>query len=419
MKVFSVHFGVTIFFIIGLFSACDPNEEPQLAIDKSAINFGADNKADQITLTNSGEGTITWEITQKPDWLSVSKSEGTITSGSESITLIADFSQAFGEYYAAMIIESNAGNVNIDLTLDVPLSISSWTDGPTLNEERVYFDAAVLNGKIYAVGGYKNPTTFAPNIEVFDPAKNSWSIETQLPQPRGAASVEAIDGKLYIFGGVKGIGANHVADVDTYDPEDGSWDSKAPMMTPNAYRQTVVLNNKVYAIGGTTTGKLFSDDVEEYDLVTNRWTKKAPLNKARSYFSSAVVDGKIYVFGGVTNTEYRGIRSVEMYDPAIDSWTEVGELPVQCGFTGAVVSNGHIFVIGGDRGGTDADWPGLGTTQIYNPANNSWSKASVSLYTKRRGMPAVVLDNKIYVIGGTTGYKLPGFKSVEVGTLNN
>jgi hypothetical protein len=86
----------------------------------------------------------------------------------------------------------------------------SWTQGPPLGVWRTDLAATVVNGRIYAIGGeidyfadggggfYISATT---SVEEFDPATGYWSSRAPLPRPREAAGAAVLDGKIYIVGG--------------------------------------------------------------------------------------------------------------------------------------------------------------------------------------------------------------------------
>jgi N-acetylneuraminic acid mutarotase len=64
-----------------------------------------------------------------------------------------------------------------------------------------------LNGKIYLFGGFvkpeKGPTAWQPinNAWEYDPANDSWKALAAMPSRRGAAAAAVVDGKIYVIGG--------------------------------------------------------------------------------------------------------------------------------------------------------------------------------------------------------------------------
>jgi len=59
---------------------------------------------------------------------------------------------------------------------------------------------------------------------------NSWSTKTDMPTPREHLASAVVDGKLYALGGfANGIG--NLAVNERYDPETDSWETLEPMPT--------------------------------------------------------------------------------------------------------------------------------------------------------------------------------------------
>ncbi|MFT5301303.1 MAG: N-acetylneuraminic acid mutarotase [Mariniblastus sp.] len=107
-----------------------------------------------------------------------------------------------------------------------------WQDLAPLPQPRSSFDAAVLDGKIYVVGGWRmqgekdavwHDSAYALDL---NSGKLGWS---QLPKPpfvRRALSVAAYDGKIYAVGGMQESGKPST-EVFVFDPAKNDW-SKGP-----------------------------------------------------------------------------------------------------------------------------------------------------------------------------------------------
>ena len=93
-----------------------------------------------------------------------------------------------------------------------------------------------------------------------------------------APTVAVLDGKLYAVGG---YGAGALSSVERYDPATNAWEAVAPMATARCHLAVAVLDGKVYAVGGFSGGDLSS--VERYDPATNAWQVVAPMATARAF----------------------------------------------------------------------------------------------------------------------------------------
>lgn len=59
---------------------------------------------------------------------------------------------------------------------------------------------AVLNGKIYALGGY-NGESYMKNVEVYCRKSNQWKMATPMLERRSIFTTAVVDGKIYAIGG--------------------------------------------------------------------------------------------------------------------------------------------------------------------------------------------------------------------------
>lgn len=59
----------------------------------------------------------------------------------------------------------------------------------------------MVNGKIYAIGGYNNDHDFLDTEEEYDPSTNQWQSQAPMPTPRGGLATVMVDGKIYAIGG--------------------------------------------------------------------------------------------------------------------------------------------------------------------------------------------------------------------------
>jgi N-acetylneuraminic acid mutarotase len=136
----------------------------------------------------------------------------------------------------------------------------------------------------------------------------------------------------------------------------------------------------------------------------NKWIAKANMPTARGYFCGAEVDGKIYLFGGLLDLSFHNSNAVEVYDPETDSWTTKNKMPETIFGQAAVELNGKIYIFGG-RTGDIYNGTTLNYTYLYDPVADSWTKKT-DMPLPRAFLTASVIDNKIYLIGGSSvGYE--------------
>src|SRR5581483_8912190 len=94
----------------------------------------------------------------------------------------------------------------------------SWVDLAPMPEPRQEMGVAALDGRIYAIGGFRADGTSADTVEVYDPATNSWQRAASLPQALNHPAAASVGGRVYVIGGHPDLGPEAVDTVYAYDP---------------------------------------------------------------------------------------------------------------------------------------------------------------------------------------------------------
>ena len=207
--------------------------------------------------------------------------------------------------------------------------------------------AGVIGGKIYVAGGQTQYTTLGMSkntLFVYNPAMDSWEQKAPMPTARGYLSAAVVDGRLYVIGGTT-TWPNRTGKVEMYDPETDTWQTKAPMPTARSGFCAEAVNGKIYAMGGINASG-YKDVLEEYDPATDTWIEKMEMPQTRSIFGSAVVNDLLYAYGGALD-DITPLLDIIQYGPETDSWAETDDMPeLKTAFASAVVDN-CIYGIGG------------------------------------------------------------------------
>jgi N-acetylneuraminic acid mutarotase len=263
---------------------------------------------------------------------------------------------------------------------------------------RVGFAAAVMDGKIYVMGGFGGPTV----VQVYDPATDTWKQQARLRHSTAFASASVVDGRIYIIGGGSPVSVgDSYTFVEEYDPATDTWTEKASMQTPKDSLVTAVVDGKIYTIGGfdcTATGPCpVIVTVEMYDPATDTWTPRAPMPGARAMAAAGIVDGMIYVIGGQTRLSGDGTSSVYAYDPGTDTWAEKSPMPAERTWASGSVYDGQIYVHGGCE-----TWRMLPSSNlfVYDPVSDTWAQRQ-DMPFQRWASWAGMVNGKIYLIGGS------------------
>ena len=133
--------------------------------------------------------------------------------------------------------------------------------------------------RLLVIGGKDNAGRLISSVERYDPSTNEWEEEAVAPMPteRSNHAVAVLDGKLYAVGGDSDDGC--LSSVERYDPPLDAWETVAPMATARSRHAVAVLDGKLYAVGGYANGVISS--VERYDPAENVWEAVAPMATAR------------------------------------------------------------------------------------------------------------------------------------------
>ena len=260
-------------------------------------------------------------------------------------------------------------------------------------------------------------------------ASAKWEVISELPTHRKSFSTAVVDGKIYLIGGTlfeheRGVlrepgpgiwrGPFGMSLVEVYDPETNTWQRLADMPTLRAGAETAVVDAKIYVMAGyagkDNHGKNFKflKAVEMYDPQTDTWVRKQDLPIPRIGFGVGAVAGKIYAIGGLLDPKEKkpGLQGridlVEVYDPVSDTWAKRADMPTRRDGIRTAVIDDAIYTIGGSGWPqVGAGGPALGTIEVYEPRINRWTKRT-DMPSLRTGFATIVIADKIYLIGGYT-----------------
>lgn len=130
---------------------------------------------------------------------------------------------------------------------------NTWTTRAQCPQAHSEGAGGVINGKFYVTAGHGN-ATITNKLNVYDPATNTWTAKAVLPgarrlNPGGAV----VNGKLYIIGGTTS-NFTSLKTVQAYDPVTNTWTTKASMPTARygVGAAALIQNNlsRVFAVGG-------------------------------------------------------------------------------------------------------------------------------------------------------------------------
>jgi len=311
------------------------------------------------------------------------------------------------------------------LLLSTPYSYNAvtdtWTARPAVNHGTTDFTATLvpsLNTLLIAGGSPGGGTTNRSSLYNFASGYTLTASGLMTTARINHSAVLLGDGgsvpeRVFVVGGRPG-GSGGFASTEWWDPGTGTWSSRASMASAR-WRFGLTLftdsmgKQKVLAAGGHN-GVDAVASAEVYDPIGNVWTAVAN-NMAQARWDHVTVtlpNNKVLVAGGALSTYCCATtETTSIYDPATNTFSAGASMNYKRGsFSGVLLSDGRVLVAGGyghRSGTTDADAI-LKTTELYDPATNTWTNGP-DLSTPRRdfGMTWLSSGRALVVGGSTTG----------------
>lgn len=280
-----------------------------------------------------------------------------------------------------------------------------------MNDERENATATLLpNGKVLIAGGAGAPNPGPPlsSTDLYDPATNTFAPSTpSMNEPRARATATLLpNGKVLIAGGTNDTS------TELYNPVTNSF--AAADLTPamnvarGYFTATLLPNGKVLFAGGIDNAFNLLSSTELYDPATNKFAPAAStptMNAARPGATATLLsNGKVLFAGGINSYPYP-LASTELYDTNSNTFAPPTSTPVmnigRTGATATLLSNGKVLIAGGLISDAFKRNMNTNTTDLYDPANNTFATSTPVMNTARSDDTATLLPNgKVLIAGG-------------------
>jgi Kelch motif len=244
----------------------------------------------------------------------------------------------------------NGAATQLDLVERLDLATGAWTIGPPLQVARSQHAVIAAADQLWVVGGWSAEEGLVSVIERFSPAQGVWEIVTHLPTPRREPGVSLWQRQLVVAGGFNGSSDadldGYSDQVEAYDLDQGRWQRLANLGVPRRGLALVSVQDRLFAIGGYTAEEGFTNVVEEYDGVNQRWVMRPWPIVPRTWTATAVSDGAILIAGGYNQEGFLGL--VERVDPGTGQICQSPSLKTPRSWFAVVPTSVGMLALGGE-----------------------------------------------------------------------
>ncbi len=166
---------------------------------------------------------------------------------------------------------------------------NAWTSKSSMPTTRFYFASGVIAGKIYVAAGRSGGVNLGPTYE-YDPAADTaggtaWQTAAAIPTTRYHPEAAIVQDRMYVCGGLEvtdlAIGERggclraEVATVEVYNPAQDTWMVDTPMNFARRELDVGAVGNNLYAIGGWPSGVCSINEEGEVTVGVSEEERKA------------------------------------------------------------------------------------------------------------------------------------------------
>ncbi|XP_077283320.1 kelch-like protein 25 [Arctopsyche grandis] len=205
--------------------------------------------------------------------------------------------------------------------------------------------------------------------------------------------------KLLIVGCWDDVSRNF---IEIYNPENNVWTKSRDYGFNRRNFCAAKVDDRIMVIGGFANGK-GSNNVDCVNLKNGQKSAMTPLNQGRFNAACATITNgsstDVYIIGGANPAL---VASVEKWNSNTQTWsTNIANMPLAVHAHSAAVVNNKIYVTGGSTKGSSVT-----NVQMYTPESNSWAYCA-AMTRKRFCHLSAGINGKVFVVGGCEKYFIP------------
>ncbi len=332
-----------------------------------------------------------------------------------------------------------------------------WSSRSAPPVELHHFQAVEYNGLIYIMcaftGSFPNEVP-VPNIYIYDPVGDTWTVGPEIPasRRRGSAGCVVHNNKIYVVCGIQnGHQSGWVPWLDVYDPINNTWTALPDAPRERDHFNVAVVEDKIYAIGGRRTGfggSTFNATVPQVDIynISNSAWSSLPspggdLPTPRAAAAVAVLGNEILVIGGESGSQASAHSETEALNLITETWRGIASLNQGRHGTQAIVSNGSVYVAAGSKIRGNDEINSQEVFYFFNPTTPTGTeivKGKITPSTTNKNFSLVILadsktstvnlsnadGNQVLIVdeitvSDTVNYKITNFPNLPISIAPN
>jgi hypothetical protein len=264
--------------------------------------------------------------------------------------------------------------------------------GAPLPTARTEVTGTAWDGQVVAIGGLDENGAALANVDLYDPATDTWTAGPDLPEALHHTAVETLGDRLFVVGGYTIRQGAWVAETAVWSlgPGEEAWREEPPLTTPRGALAIASTGSRLVALGGVGPGREVLTSTEVLELDGDGWMPGPELDTPREHLDATAVGDEVYAISGRAGGLDTNHASVEVLRDG--AWHLTAPVVHPRGGIGADTVRGVPCVTGGEEpGGT------IGTIECL--VDHSWETVG-ELEIARHGLVVAAVDGELHVIGG-------------------
>jgi N-acetylneuraminic acid mutarotase len=240
-----------------------------------------------------------------------------------------------------------------------------WLSLPEFPRLTGSFSATVLNNCIYVTGGIVDGSIVA-HVWRFDACRRTWKEVQPMLKPRAHHSSAVLEDRLYVVGGVR-YEMNKMLNIETiecYNCATNCWTAAGRTMFPRKQSRLVPYNSTIVEVGGLQAGDAQVDTMTSYHIVGDMIKptgEQFVLPKVIQFAQIVVLESIFYILWE-ENKEFIAL------DAARRTFRRLPSPRYARKHCGAVVAQGRIYMVGGY-----IDSKPSRVVECFDPTSNTWT----------------------------------------------